>query len=143
MAKAALVKDSSLHPLSLLDRLTKDFVQEDFILTDQYGNLDLLQSRMHALSQGAAVGSLPVFVLYAGGDCSFINTLKENSRLLETLSPGEKDKSLGVFKQVVLEGILGQNPQEQSENVTYTEDLAAALKDVEDGKYSLVFILND
>lgn len=143
MAKAALIKQSGMHPLSLLDRLTRDFVQEDFILYQEYRNLDLLLSRIHALSRRADGEKRPVFVLFAGGDCSFINTLKEKSSLLQTISPNEKDKTLAVFKQEVLEGILGLEPREQGENVTYTEDLASALKAVDEAQYSFVFILNE
>ncbi|SHF36644.1 hypothetical protein [Desulforamulus putei] len=143
MAKAAFIKQSGMHPLSLLDRLTRNFMQEDFILYQEYRNLDLLLSRMESLSRRADGGKRPVFVLFAGGDCAFINTLKENSNLLQTISPGEKEQTLVVFQQEVLEGILGLSPREQAENVIYTEDLAAALQAVDDGQYSFVFLLNE
>lgn len=67
MTKVALIKQCSLHPLSLLDRLTKNFMQEDFILYQDYHNLDILLNRMAALGQRADGSRRPVLAVYAGG----------------------------------------------------------------------------
>ena len=141
MAKAVLLtKAGNLHPLSILDRLTKDFVQEDYIFARGFANLDVLLSRMKTLSETAKDNKLPVFTMFPGGDCSFINTLKENSTLLTELQAGEQS-TLTLLKEVVLPNILGLNQTEQAAAISYWEDLPAALQAVEDGRYALAFII--
>ena len=138
MTQAILLKKAKLHPLSLLDRLTKDFLQEEYIFSQQFGT-DILLDRMKTLSQ-SPMGAKPVFTIYPGGDCSFINTLKEQSTILQSQTEAS---SLAVLKEAVLEKILGLSPEEQALQLTYTEDLAAALKATDEGDYALCFILND
>lgn len=132
MPQAVLVKNAKLHPLSLLDRLTKDYLQEEYIFSQQFG-LDILLERMKSLSQSPA-GSKPVFTLYPGGDCSFINSHK---KLTAPTSP------LELLKQDVFDGLLGLSSEEQAQQIIYTEDLARAIKDTDQGSYALCFILHE
>ena len=143
MAKIVLLKKAgSLHPLSILDRLTKDFLQEDYILSHGFTNLDVLLGRMKALSENSHNAPLPVFTLYPGGDCSFINTLKDKSSLLQKVANGEHS-TLSLLKQVVLETILGFSQHEQADLISYSDDLPAALQAVEDGQYALALIIHE
>ncbi|CCO09193.1 hypothetical protein [Desulforamulus hydrothermalis] len=140
MTKVALIRQCSLHPLSLLDRLAKNFMQEDFILLQDYHNLDILLNRMAALGRRADGSRRPVLSVYAGGDCVFINTLKDSSSLGPQVAP-EAEPSRALLEQEVLGGILNLSPQDRSATVTYTQDPAAALKAVEDGQYQLAVLL--
>ncbi|AQS59796.1 hypothetical protein [Desulforamulus ferrireducens] len=141
MAKAVLLtKAGNLHPLSILDRLTKDFIQEDFIFSHGFTNFDILLNRMNTLSATSKGNMLPVLTMYPGGDCSFINTLKEKSNLLTEIKDDEQP-TLSLLKEVILPGILGLNQADQAEAVSYSEDLPAALQAVEDGRYALAFII--
>lgn len=143
MTKAVLIKNAgNLHPLSLLDRLTKDFVQEDYILAKDYKNLDVLFNRMATLSKASSGAIIPVFTIFAGGDCSFINILKETNVLLANAnSSTPNDRTLDIIKRAILEDILGLKDELQ-QNLTFTDDIPAALKSVDEGQNQLVFIIN-
>lgn len=139
MPQAILLKKTNLHPLSLLDRLTKDFLQEEYIFSQQFG-IDILLERMKTLSQKAN-GAKPVFTLYSGGDCSFINSLKEQSSLLQTLPSQSDEQTLFVLKNAVLGSILGLSSEDQAHQLTYSEDLPAAIKATDEGNYAICFII--
>lgn len=141
MTKAILIKNTPLHPLSLLDRLTKDFIQEDYIFSHDFNNSDILLKRMEALSHSSSGVKLPVITIYPGGDCSFINTLKEKSKLIENISnTNTLDRNLTVLKLGILEPVLGLSPTEDIETL---DDIVSALKAVDQGGYEVVFIIND
>ena len=77
MNQAVMVQcEGTLHTLSLLDKLAKDFIQEDYILTNHEKNFHVICSRMDRLSQSKTGRRKPVYTLYSGGDCSFIISLK-------------------------------------------------------------------
>lgn len=139
MPKVLLVKKAALHPLSLLDRLTRDFVQEDYILSHGFANLDILFKRMAALSQQGG-GQKIVFTLYPGGDCSFINTMKENSAFMATSTAGSPDQAITFIQEYILGSLLGLTQEEQKEIVSM-EDVAAALKAVDEEAFALGFIV--
>lgn len=139
MPQAILLKKANLHPLSLLDRLTRDFLQEEYIFSQQFG-LEILLERMKTLSQNAE-GAKPVFTVYPGGDCSFINTLKGQSPLLQSLPSQAEKQTLAIIKQVVLETILGLTTEDQAHQLTYSDDIPAAIKATDEGDYAMCFII--
>lgn len=146
MNQALLVQyTGNLHPLSLINNLAKDFVTEDFILTDDFKNLDVLSFRMAALSKTTAGTGTPVYTIYAGGDCAFIVSLKETSPLaaeFDSSDPGSANRDKEIFTRAILIKELGLNAAEQPDSLIYTSDLPAALKAVDDGRYPYLFIFN-
>ncbi|ABO50889.1 hypothetical protein Dred_2379 [Desulforamulus reducens MI-1] len=140
MSKVLLIKESSLHPLSLLDRLTGYFVQEDYILSHGFSNLDVLLNRMIALSQQGEHQKI-VFTVYPGGDCSFINTMKETCPLLDSLQSNTPEKTLAFLYEYVLGTILGLTAEVQQQNIICSDDLPGALRDVDEGQYALGIIV--
>ncbi|MEG6520934.1 hypothetical protein [Desulfotomaculum sp. 1211_IL3151] len=138
MPKVLLVKKAALHPLSLLDRLTRNFVQEDYILSHGFANLDILFNRMATLSQQGR-GQKIVFTIYPGGDCSFINTMKDNSAFMDSSTAGSPDQTITFIQENILGVLLGLTQEEQQEIVSM-EDVPAALKALDDGEYALGFI---
>ncbi|GAB6180216.1 hypothetical protein JCM14036_15350 [Desulfotomaculum defluvii] len=139
MSKVLLIKKATLHPLSLLDRLTRDFIQEDYILTQEVNNLDILLNRMTTLSQQGGIYR-PVFTIYPGGDCSFINTMKENSAFMNSDKTHSADHILTFLLENILEPLLGLKQEEQNDNVSLMKDIPTALKSVDEGEYALGFI---
>ena len=144
MNQAVMVQyEGTLHPLSLLDKLAKDFIQEDYILTNHKENLDVLCSRMERLSQSKPGRRKPVYTLYSGGDCAFIVSLKETSPLMTEFAatpPEERDQK--VLAKFILQPLLELDTEKQTHNLIYTKDLPAAIKTVDAGQYPYLFIFN-
>ncbi|AEF94615.1 hypothetical protein Desca_1768 [Desulfotomaculum nigrificans CO-1-SRB] len=145
MKQGILVKQAAMHPLSLVDSLAKNFVQEDFILANNYDNLDVLAFRMNNLSRLPAGLTRPVYTIFAGGDCAFIVAMKENSSLLKPVAAGAaevKERDLKILKEVIFQGLLDLHPEQQDDFII-TDDIKSALQSVDQGQYQYLFILNN
>lgn len=145
MNRVLLIKAAGLHPLSLVGRLAGNFFQEDFILARGNSNTNVLINRMKVLSRGSTGIEVPVYAIYAGGDCVFIQTMKEKSPLLASLesdlSPEQRDYE--ILTQDILQSVLGLNPEQLSASLVQSTDLATALVEVEEDKYQYLFLLNN
>lgn len=140
MSKVILVKKSSLHILSLLGRLTGDFIQEDYILSNGYSNLDILAKRMKVLSISRDGFKKPVYTVFGGGDCSFIISLKDNSPLLNKDSHSQTT-DLELLQNEILIKTLGLDLNDQ-DNIIYSNDIPGSLAAVDADQYIYMFILN-
>ncbi|RYD03110.1 hypothetical protein N752_22115 [Desulforamulus aquiferis] len=127
-----------------MGRLAADFIQEDFILSRGNSNVEILMKRMQALSEGKSGIKLPVFAIYAGGDCVFIQTLKEGSPLITSLNNKLEStaRDFELLKREVLPAVLGLNPEQLADSLDVSSDLAQALVAVDEDQYQYLFLLN-